>query len=91
MDLLVPVASKFFCIIEMIVASFKIGFPLRTLLEVVYGPIAAIEGNRHCRLSKFGRTSPSESWTVTISANVVMVMSALVPVARAVRFGEGWS
>jgi len=45
MDLLAPVASKFSSIIETIVASIKIDFPLRTLLEAVYGPIAAIEKN----------------------------------------------
>ena len=46
-------------IIEMIVASFKIEFPLWTLLEVVYGPTAAIEGNRHGCLSGRAMTSPS--------------------------------
>ena len=59
MDLLAPVASKFSSIVEMIVASFKIDFPLRTLLEVVYGPIAAIWGDRADYSCEFEQTSPS--------------------------------
>jgi hypothetical protein len=43
---LAPVASKFSTTIQMIVARLKIDFPLRIHMEVVYGPIAAIEGNR---------------------------------------------
>ena len=91
MDLLAPVASKFSSIVEMIVASFKIDFPLRTLLEVVYGPIAAIEGNRHCCLSEFEQTSPSGFEPFPSFADAVLVISARVTLARAVKFGEGWS
>ena len=57
MDLLAPDASKFSSIVEMIVASFKIDFPLRTLLEVVHGPIATFGRTRQCCSCEFGQTS----------------------------------